>query len=141
MQPTTPKFKYDIFATSSLEKLKDHTQQMFDDGWQKASPIIVDGNDYIQEYVKVVVADPVVRTVDTDEFNSKLDKMDQKVKDLLAINNIVLACDNGQLCTYFGDDRADGISPVTILNTLKNSKHVPIDLDEEKVLNEIEGLL
>ena len=74
-------------------------------------------------------------------FQRSLDAMDPKIKDLLDINDIELSCVGGKHFTRIGDKIHDGISPNEVLNALKASKHCPLDLDEEAVLQAVEALV
>lgn len=134
--------KYQIVTSSTLDDLEEETQKLIDEGWQLAGPIGYTNELYYHEMMKFPQQPAPDRRDAVSEFNAKLDRMDTKIKDLLDINGIVLACNpNGQLVTVVGEKVIEGISPNSILMALKNSKHCPIDLDEQEVLNAIEGVI
>lgn len=142
-----PEFEYDIITTHDVREMSKKVQERLNLGWQKAGQLMIhnDANGdtvFLQELIKVVeFKEQLKNKVEDVEFNRKVEMMDKKVKDLLDINNIRVTCENGDLVTYFGEEKSAGIIPSAIVNTLKNSKHVPIDLDEEKVFKEIGSLL
>lgn len=141
-----PKLEYKIITSSSVEKMEELMAEMLNLGWQKASPIILDRHagdlTLIQELVRQVSPESMFSFEDLDkQFYDKYDKMDSRVKDLLDINGIRLQSVDGALITSHGNKTTQGIFPNEVLSLLKASKHCPLDLDETKVLMEVESLL
>lgn len=143
--------EYIVLKASFLEDIEKQTREYLLQGWQPAGPITFIPKIsasvpevYFHEMIRLV-PEPVERPnlVDASEmFNEKLSRMDDYVKTLLDINGIMLLCNSeGQFETIVGDRRLAGIAPNEILMAIKNSKHCPMDLNEQKVLNEIEALL
>jgi len=143
--------EYKIISSNTLEGIEKLTQALLDDDWQPAGPVtFVPEKSYsgyfIHEMVKFLPPEMITTTEKASQavldFNKKLRKMNPRVKELMDINNIRLSITNdGQLVTIIGDKVTDGIYPNEVLMAIKASKHCPIDLDEEAVLNAIEGVL
>lgn len=143
--------EYQIITSNTLDGMEEETKKLLDEGWQPAGPVtFVPQKSYsgyfFHEMVKFTPMEPLTVVEKGSqavlEFNKRLNEMDPQVKELLDINNIRLSITNdGQLVTVVGDKVTDGISPNEVLMALKASKHCPMDLDEEAVLNAVEGLL
>ena len=140
---------YIIAHSQFLENREDETRENLADGWQLASPLFYAEGEFFQPMLKFPappmeqgqsLADAAQEQA-AEDFQKKWEDMDAEVRDLLLINNIDLFTQNGQLFTRVGDKIRAGIAPNEVLSLLKESKHCPMDLDEQKVLNAIEGLL
>lgn len=147
------KTQYRILKTRDLDSIEQLTVESIEQGWQPAGPVVEiqhigkDGCRYYHEMVRFVTNNDALRqeemqlAADRQVFMNKLEKMDQKVKDLLELNHIALLFVDGKLYTQVGEKIIEGIQPQEVLKFLKASKHYPIDLKDETVLNAIEGVI
>jgi len=140
----TPSYK--ILTADTIEGIERQTAAFIEMGWQPASDVryIASEKLFIHEmlYFPRPDAPAPAPAVDTEKFAEKLANMNQKVKDLLDINRIYLACSkDGKLYTHIGDKVVEGISPNAVLLALKASKHCPVDLDEAMVINAVESVI
>lgn len=147
------KMQYRIIKTTNLNTMEELTQEMAQEGWQPAGPVTEvsnvgdDGIHFYHEMVRLVTdnlaqqREEMQIAADRQAFMKKLDNMDSKVKDLLELNGIVLMFVDGKLYTQVGEKITEGIQPQEVLKLLKASKHYPIDMKDEVVLNAIEGVI
>ena len=149
-----PKAQYKILKAETLDEIGKMTAELTEKGWQPVSPLGYvpqnknHGEYFYHEMAFFEVPEPQApeepaRDFEAEEraFNAKLNRMDPKISDLLAINSIDLVYIDGKLYTRTPTKVHEGIYPPMVLDILKNSKHCPIDLDEEKFLNDIDSLL
>lgn len=147
------KMQYQIVKTANLDAMEDITIELAKKGWQPAGPVTEvknvgeDGIRFYHEMVRFVTNDEEQQhaemqlAADRQAFADRLDKMDPKVKDLLELNHIVLMFVDGKLYTKVGEKVIEGIQPQEVLNLLKASKHYPIDMKDDVVINAIEGVI
>ena len=141
----TPSYK--ILTADTIEGIEQQTAAFIEMGWQPASDVryIASEKLFIHEMLYFPRPDapaPAAPAVDAEKFAGKLANMNQKVKDLLDINGIELACsEDGKLYTRVGDKVVEGISPNAVLLALKASKHCPVDLDDAMVINAVESVI
>ena len=144
--------QYKIVEAPSTKLMEERVQKMLEEGWGFVGNLISINQPkvslYAREMVKEVkeLTEPTPVEVDPDvidqEFKVRYNKvLGDKTRDLLYINGIVLDCNKGVLTTSYKGETKVGISPVHVLNLLKNSKHFPINTDEKQILNELEGLV
>lgn len=135
-------YHYQILTGKTLDEIAKSIEAYLNHSWQKASDVKYDENSasyYIEMIQVTVVVDNGLP--DDNSFNSRYAALDEYVKDLLEVNDIHLNCIDSIYSTMHGKDIIDGISPTVVLALIKDSKHCPIDLDEEKVLDEISKLV
>ena len=141
--------QYQILKNTTLEEIEKDTQDAMAQGWQPAGPVTAYAEGFFHEMV-LITQSPMEAAenqrreqarVLAQTFAEKYENLDAKTKTLLDINNINIFVENGQMFTRIGDKISAGISPAEVLSALKASKHCPMDLDEEKFLNDIGGLL
>lgn len=139
--PSIPEYK--IVSAPSLEKLEQTTMELVQDGWQILGPIGYAKNAYYHEMLRMRVDESAAKAASAADarFREAMDAMDRRVFDLLEINGIRLMCVDGKLYTKIEDKVSEGIDPKNVLNALKNSRHYPIDMDDNFVLEAIESLL
>lgn len=129
----------------NIDGIIEKTNQFLEDGWQLVGPFSWSEQEH--KFYRELIKFPTppkprdMSDVVTEQFYEKMSEMDQKVKDLLEINNIMLICDNGKFFTSYDGKVTEGISPMNVLNLLRSSKHCPTDLDEKAFLSEIESVL
>lgn len=152
--------QYKIISNTTLSGIEADTRALIENGWQIAGPVTFvpekDTSGYSERSgyffrEMILIAKPPMQIIEeqrremaiklAQEFQSKYENLDSKVKDLLDINNISVFNEDGQLFTRIGDKVSTGISPTEVLAALKASKHCPLDLDEQWFLDEIGGLL
>lgn len=139
--------EYKIIKATELETLENLTLEMLVQGWQLAGPIGHYGSYFYHEMMRLV-PDPKAQEQEAaaqltiqESFDQHLEQMDQKVKDLLEINNIELMYMDGRYYTKVGEKVHEGIDPNHVLQVLKASKHYPLDMDDSVVLNAIESIV
>lgn len=141
--------QYQILKNKTLEEIEKDTQNAMAQGWQPAGPVTAYAEGFFHEMV-LITQSPMEAAenqrkeqarVLAQTFAEKYKNLDAKTKTLLDINNISVFVENGQMFTRIGDKISIGISPAEVLSALKASKHCPMDLDEDKFLNDIGGLL
>lgn len=148
MDPQIPMIPdYKIIKADNLETLENLTDALMKDNWQIAGVIGYAENRYFREMVKLVPDQAAIDRANQERENHEkrfieaLDAMDQRVKDLLEINNIQLIMIEGAYYTNINGKTIEGISARDILDALKKSKHYPVDMADETVLNAIEGVV
>ena len=141
--PQYPEYK--IITATSLEDLEIITQNYIANNWQPLGEIgHINAPSFIFYHEMMRFPQPLETNPELEieeKFNKKMVDMDQYVKDLLDINGIKLLCQGGKLFTSYGSKVFEGISPNQVIQLIKGSKHCPIDLDETKVVNAIEGII
>ena len=136
--------EYKIIVAYNTVELEQLIQAFLNDGWDRFMPIVATPELFLAEMTRVKKEDSELPyELIRERKVKKLAELDPYLKDLLEINNISIQCDDlGRLSVSCGSDgKTVGFLPILVLNLLRNSKHVPIDLDEEKILNELEKLL
>lgn len=138
-----PELQYKILSSPVLSILEKETEVMLNNGWQKMAPLSWDEHSecYLSEMIKVIEHQEETRQYTEDDFKRRYNGLSERLRDFLEINDIELGVRNGMLYSRFGDEMTDGINPLEVLNHLKNSQHVPLNLKDEDILLELEGLI
>lgn len=148
-------FKYEILQLSSLKQLAKKTEEMLNDHYQVVGPIVPvtepNGAPYfIQGMVQAKFKNPTAEEQPSEDDIAKADEtvtqkladnMGKYTKDLLEINGLRLACEKGQVVLYRKTKNLGAVSGSALLSELRTAKHAPVDLDGNKVLNELDDAI
>lgn len=147
------KTQYKIIQTKTLDEIEKETIALIEQGWQPAGPVTEiksaksSDNHFYHEMVRFVVNTEEQQKMELQiaaakkAFTDKINNMDQKVKDLLDLNDIQLMFVDGKLYTQQNGKVSEGIDPQDVLKKLKSSDHYPIDMPDDTVLNAIESII
>lgn len=144
-----PELDYMIIESEDTQDLLTKVKKKLVEGWQLAGPLMIYKGKILREMIFISASPMEVAEKQRKEmaiqlakdFTSKYEKLDEKAKTLLDINNISIFNEDGQLYTRIGDKVSVGVSPGEVLAALKVSTHCPMDLDEQWFLSQIEALL
>lgn len=148
--PTIPKYK--VISCFGLPELEQQTTELLQQGWQLAGPLLTVRNpngqdEIVREFIRYEVDQVAQAHLDEqarqqrENFEQHLANMDSKVRDLLEVNNIELLLVDGLYYTKHDGKLTEGIDAQHVLELLKNSKHYPIGMKDETVINAIEGVV
>lgn len=155
MEPALRKLEYRIVTHSApvigaaLLAMEEEMNKLLNEGWQKASDIRTFQMETLGLNGLITVYQELIREIPEEEpkydetaFVTAYAALDPHVRDLLEINQVGFGFEKGRPYTYFGEEKIEGfMSPTTVLARLKNSGHLPIDLDEYGFVTELGKLL
>ena len=150
-QPTPMIPDYKIVRTKSLDTMESQVDELMKDGWQIVGDVkpYVEGSNqmFYRELVKLRPDEEAIARAqqalvnEQERFSKAIENMDERVRDLLEINNIELIFVDGLFYTNVNGKTEEGINAYHILDLLKKSKHYPVDMEDATVVNAIEGLV
>lgn len=157
MQPQGMTFKYEIIVEHSWEDIKEHTTKLLNEGYQLVgTPTPYDDPVHGKEIVQCMILPEMTMDAPTeqsqlsDEQRAEMDAQVTKkinealpsyTKDLMDINDLRIAAENQQIVLYRKTKNLGAISGSLLISEIKHGKHTPSDLDEGKVLQELDDAI
>lgn len=130
--------EYDYLIASTLQALKEGINAHLADGWTLYGDVQVleigTEQTLYQGFLKAKI-DCQPQSF-AERFARGYAGLDQRLRDLLEINGITLAY-NDTGFTVEHDGKTTELSPFRVMSLLVASKHCPIDLDEQWVMDQI----
>lgn len=149
MQESKLQYKLVIFSAEHAQDFAAQIEKLLNAGWQMASPMstfVADGQAFFcQPMILPAVAPPEPQVQEPQrvnhdaEVNAILETIPKYTKDLLDVNKIALICQDNRLFISSNGEKQDGFSTFSILNIIKTSDHCPHDLDENRVVDQLEA--
>lgn len=141
--------EYKLIYEKDQEKFNSTVSKLLSSGWQFVAPELIITKDgyFCREFIldspdQEDDQPDEINHMNPAEFSRRWENMDQKVRDLLYVNDVWLfVTESGSLMTQNGDTVEPGIVPSRVLELVMKGGHVPIDLDREKFIQEIGKLI
>ncbi|MCM1323265.1 MAG: hypothetical protein NC218_03680 [Acetobacter sp.] len=158
MQPQGMTFKYKILVTHDWEETETKTAELLNQGYQLVgAPTPYDDPVHGKEIVQCMILpeidmaqQPTPASELSEEDQAKMDaEITQRIndnlapytKDLADINDLRIVAENQQIVLYRKTKNLGAISGSLLVSEIKHGKHAPNDLDESKVLNELDDAI
>lgn len=153
-----PNMRYQLVFATSLSELQTEVEGLMRRGWQLSGSLtikeptptltnIVATPRYYREmvYIDTTPAEDEDNECVEDEQKRKWDEayrqLPQKLRDLLAINNVQIMLVDGKPYTRVGNKVIMGITPTVVLQELREGDHFPINIADEEILTPLEGFI
>ena len=130
--------EFTYIQTTKQEEFKELFNRHLQEGWfPHGDTHVMLVSDKLTYYQGFFHAKSTAQSSMAERFALGYANLDSKLKDLLEINQINLAYDDSHF-TVEHDGKTTELSPFRVVSLLVGSKHCPIDLDEQWVMNEIQ---
>lgn len=157
MMPQGMTYKYKILHEHSWDDMEKRTEEMLNKGYQLVGvPTPYDDPVHGKEIIQCMILpemDMSQQTAEsqlTEEQKAEMDaqvtknineNLAQYTKDLLDVNDLNIVAENQQVVLYRKQKNLGAISGSLLISEIKHGKHSPKDLDESKVLEELDNAI
>lgn len=158
MMPQGMNYKYKIIHEHSWDDIEKKTEEMLNEGYQLVGvPTPYDDPVHGKEIIQCMILpemdmsqQPGTNNQLTEEQKAEMDaqvteridaELAQYTKDLLEVNDLHIVAEEQQILLYRKQKNLGPISGSLLVSEIKHGKHAPNDLDESKVLNELDNAI
>lgn len=157
MMPQGMTYKYKILHEHSWDDMEKRTEEMLNKGYQLVGvPTPYDDPVHGKEIIQCMILPEMDMSQQpaegqlTEEQKAEMDaqvtakineNLAQYTKDLLDVNDLSIVAENQQVVLYRKQKNLGAISGSLLISEIKHGKHSPKDLDESKVLEELDNAI